>query len=343
MAVDRMIHDGGNGTDRGDVMKTTGASLILAALTLAVGALPLRAQTSAHRIGVLTPGLTYGPVFEGLREGLAKSGYVEGKNMQFVIEDTRGDVKNFPARAAKLVQAKPDVIFTVATAPSTAAKEATQIIPVVFSIVGDPVQTGLVASFASSQNNVTGVSTHNAPLSGKRLEILKDMAPRIKNVLAIVAVKEASAQAALPHMTDAAKRLQIQLVRRDVTNDEEVKSILAEKWAGKVDAVFHVPSVLVTAHIEPIIVKAMKERLLLIVYNDSNVEMGALASYGGNFRLFGIQAAKLAAKILKGAKPADLPIETPEKLILKINLATAKAIGLKIPPAVLERAEKLVE
>lgn len=324
-------------------MKTITASMILAALTLAGGATPLRAQTPAHRIGVLTPGLTYGPVFEGLREGLAKSGHVEGKDIGFVVEDTRGDVQSFPALAAKLVQAKPDLIVSVATAPGMAVGRATQTIPLVFTVVSDPVQAGLVTSYASSQNNVTGVSSYNSPLSGKRLEILKDMAPRIKNVLTIVAVKEASAQAALPYMTDAAKRLQIHLLRRDVVNHEEVTSLLADQWAGKVDAVFHVPSVLVTAHIEPIIVKAMKERLPLIVYDDANVEMGALASYGGNFRLFGIQAAKLAAKILKGAKPADLPIETPENLILKINLATAKAIGLKIPPAVLERAEKLVE
>jgi len=205
------------------------------------------------------------------------------------------------------------------------------------------VQAGLVASYASSQNNFTGVSSNSAYLSGKRLEILKDIAPRAKNVLAIVAVKETNAHMALQYMTDAAKRLQIQVVRQDVANDEEVTSILAEKWASKVDAVLLLPSVLVTARIGTIIVKAKKERLPLIVYDDASVERGALASYSGNFRLFGDQAAKLAAKILKGAKPADLPIETPEKLILKINLVTAKAIGLKISPGVLEGAETLVE
>jgi len=325
------------------LMRTFTVSLSLIGLSLVAGASPLRAQATAHQIGVLTPGLTYSPVFEGLREGLVKLGYVEGKNIGFAVEDSRWDVQNFPARAAKLVQAKPDLIVTVATAPSMAVKRATQTIPVVFTVVGDPVQAGLVASYASSQNNFTGVSSNSAYLSGKRLEILKDIAPRAKNVLAIVAVKETNAHMALQYMTDAAKRLQIQVVRQDVANDEEVTSILAEKWASKVDAVLLLPSVLVTARIETIIVKAKKERLPLIVYDDASVERGALASYSGNFRLFGDQAAKLAAKILKGAKPADLPIETPEKLILKINLVTAKAIGLKISPGVLEGAETLVE
>src|SRR3972149_8291712 len=144
-----MIHDGGNGTDQGDVMRTFTVSLSLIGLSLVAGASPLRAQATAHQIGVLTPGLTYSPVFEGLREGLVKLGYVEGKNIGFAVEDSRGDVQNFPARAAKLVQAKPDLIVTVATAPSMAVKRATQTIPVVFTVAGGPVQAGLAARSAA--------------------------------------------------------------------------------------------------------------------------------------------------------------------------------------------------
>ena len=319
------------------------ATIFLAAATILPYAAALNAQSPPATVGVLTPGLQYEPVFNGLREGLEKLGHRENRDVKYIVEDTKGSLDTLAERAAKLVAAKPDVLFTVATAPTVAAKQATQTIPIVFTIVGDPVQTGLVAGFGSSKNNLTGVSSFNAQLSGKRLELLKEIAPKTKQVLAIVPIKEASGLVSFKYLEESAKKLSLQIVRRDVTGKEEMDQLLKEKWAGTVDAVFNVPSVLVVSLMELIVEKAKGERLPLISFERTHVQMGALASYSGGFRESGIQAAKLVFKILRGAKPADIPIETPDRLILSVNLATAKAIGLKIPRTVLDRVDRLVE
>ena len=319
------------------------ATIFLAAATILPYAAALNAQSPPATVGVLTPGLHYEPVFNGLREGLEMLGYRENREVKFLVEDTKGSLDTLAERAAKLVAAKPDVLFTVATAPAIAVKQATQAIPIVFTIVGDPVQTGLVAGFGSSKNNLTGISSFGAQLSGKRLEILKEIAPRTKKVLVVVPVKEASGLVSFKYMEKAAKTLSFQIVRRDVTTRGEMETLLKEKWAGTVDAVFNVPSVLVVSLMESIVEMANRERLPLISFEQTHVQMGALATYSGGFRESGIQAAKLVSNILRGTKPEDLPIETPDRLMLAVNLATAKAIGLKIPRTVLERADRLVE
>jgi putative ABC transport system substrate-binding protein len=301
------------------------------------------AAASIPTVGVLTPGLTFDPVLEGLREGMGKLGYKEGRVINFTIEDSKGDVLNFAARAAKLVEAKPNVLFTVGTTTTLAAKRSTGTIPIVFTLVGDPVQSGVIAGFASSGNNVTGVSSYAAPLTGKRLEILKQIAPQTKKVLLIVAAKESSAQISARFAEEAARKMAIRIMRREVASVEDIEKLVHEKMSGVVDAIFLVPSLLVIGHVEPIIRKANQERLPLIVNEQALVEKGALVSYGGDFRWFGIQAAKLVGKILKGAKPSDIPIEMADHFVLTINLAAAKAIGLKIPRKVLERADRLVE
>lgn len=168
-------------------------TIVLATAVIFAHAAALNAQSPAATVGVLTPGLTYDLAFHGLRDGLERRGYRENRDIRFIVEDTKGSLEKLSERAAKLVSARPDVLFTVATALSVAAKQATQTIPIVFAIVGDPVQTGLVAGFGSSKNNVTGVVTFSAQLMGKRLEVLKEIAPQTKKVLAIVPVKKPSA------------------------------------------------------------------------------------------------------------------------------------------------------
>ena len=312
-------------------------------VSVLVGASLVGAQASRYTVAVLTPGLTFDPVLQGLREGLARADYDEGKDIVFVIEDTKGWGPDLTDRAARLAAAKPDVLFTVATTHTAAAKQVTTTVPIVFAWVGDPLSSGLIASVASSKNNLTGISSYSGPLSGKRLEILKEIAPGIERVLAVVATKDPIAESSFQVLNEAAKKLGVQVLRRDVRAGAAIAQVMKETPAGSVDAIYHVPSSLVGTHIDLLIAKAKEDRIPLMVHEDSMVENGALISYGADFRLVGAQAAKLVVKILKGAKPAELPFQTPEKLTLAINLATARAIGLSIPPQVLERADRLIE
>jgi putative ABC transport system substrate-binding protein len=300
-------------------------------------------QARQYRVAVLTHGLTARPVLEGLQEELAKLGFVAGKNVTLTVEDTHGVVPDLVQRAARLAAAEPDVLVTVGTIHTTAARKATDHVPIVFTYVGDPLRSGLVASYASSQNNLTGISVYSGPLSGKRLEILQEIAPDIKRILALVAAKESIAESSFQVLDETAKKLGIQVLRHDVTTREEIEQVLRDTPTGSVDAIFHVPSALMSGYIDLLIQKARQEKLPLMVHEDSMVEQGALASYGANFRVMGAQTAKLVAKILKGAKPSEIPIQTPDKILLTINLTTAKAIGLGLALSVLERADHLVE
>lgn len=315
-------------------------------LTMAIGfcmADTLPAQPLPANLGVLTPGLTYGSVLEGLREGLAKFGYQTGKNLTLTIEDTKGEIANLDQRVKRLLETKPDVVFTVATAHSVAVKQASRTVPIVFTMVGDPLQAQLIGSYASSRNNVTGVSTSSMLLTAKRLELLKDIVPRATAILAIVSINETSAKGALPYLEQSAKQLGLRVVRRDVAIPEELEKIFAEKWLGAVDAIFPLPSVMVGQNIVVLAREANAERLPLIVNDESWVKAGALASYGTDFRSIGTQSAKLVAKVLKGIKPADIPVEPPDALVLTLNRGAAKAIGLKFPGKILERADYIFD
>ena len=307
------------------------------------GASLVGAQSSRYTVAVLTPGQTFDPAFQGLRQGLAHAGFEEGKNIAFVIEDTQGGGPDLADRAARLAERKPDVLVTVATNHAAAAKQVTTTVPIVFAVVGDPVGSGLISSYASSKNNVTGVSSYAGPLTGKRLEVIKEVVPGVERVLAMVAIKEPFSLSSFQFLDETAKKLGVQVLRRDVTTGAEIEQVLQGTPAGSVDAIFYLPGVLMGSRLALIIAKAKEDKIPLIVPDASMVEQGALLSYGADFKEMGAQAAKLVVKVLKGTKPAELPIQTPEKLLLTINLTTAKAIGLTIPREVLERADRLVE
>jgi putative tryptophan/tyrosine transport system substrate-binding protein len=317
--------------------------VVLAVSALCIGVTLAGAQARQYQVAIFTPGLSFSPVLEGLQEGLAQLGYVDGKNLTLVLEDTQGAVPDLAQRAVRLVAAKPDVLVTVGTSHTTAARQATTSIPIVFTRVGDPLHSGLIASYASSKNNVTGISTYSGPLTGKRLELLQEIAPGIKHILAVVATDERNAQLIFERLAETAQKLGIEVLRRDVTTREEIEQALRDTLPGSVEAIYHIPSFLVSAHIELLIQKAKQEKLPLIVHEDSMVDQGALVAYGADSRLMGVQAAKLVAKILKGAQPAEMPVQTPDKLILTINLSTAKGIALALPRNVLERTDRLVE
>jgi putative ABC transport system substrate-binding protein len=294
-------------------------------------------------VAVLTLGGYYYLALEGLREGLAQLGYHEGQDISFMVEDAQGEVDTLASRAARIVEAKPDLIFTIGTVATATMKQATTTLPIVFTFVADPLRSGIITSYASSQNNVTGISSYAGPLSGKRLEVLQEIAPGIKRVLVLVAPHERATEVSFQFLAEATPKLGIELLRYDVTSKRDIEQQLKSLPRGAVDALYYLPSNLVRAHLELLIDKAREDKIPLSVSEASMVERGALVSYGTDLWRLGMQAAKLTAKLLKGVKPSEIPIQTPEQLLLTVNLATAKTIGLDIPHSILERAERLME
>jgi putative ABC transport system substrate-binding protein len=316
---------------------------LLAVCVLLVGGFPVAAQTPHYRVAVLTFSSAFNMTIEGIQEGLAQLGYHEEKNLSLLIEDAQGEVSNLASRAASIVEAKPDLIVAITTAATAAAQRATTTLPIVFTVVSDPLASGFVASHASSKNNLTGIANHEISFSNKRLALLQEIDAKIKRVLILVSTHESVAQMSFQSLADVAPKLDFELVRRDVANRAEIAQVLSTQPQGSVDAIFQPPSGLLTTNIDLLIQKAQEDRIPLSVAGPSLVEKGALLSYGPDFRLLGVQAAKLVDKLLQGAKPAEMPIQTPEKLFLALNLATARSIGLKLPFSVLERADHLFE
>lgn len=321
--------------------KTTLPCLVVLVMLLAV-ALHAAPPARTVKVAVLTPGLSFGEVLAGFREGLAQLGYRENGNLTLLVEDTKGAGADVQAQAQALVAAKPDVLVTVGTSHTVAAKGATSTIPIVFTWVGDPVRSGLVAGYASSGNNLTGLSVYSGPLSGKRLEILKEIAPRARRALCLVA-KESIAEISFSVAQKTAEQLGMTLIRRDVASRDDIVREFGALPRGAFDAIYHVPSGLVSAHIGLLIQRAREDRVALMAHEDALVTAGALVSFGANYRQMGQQTARVVDRVLAGVAPAEIPIQIPDKLMLSINLVTARAIGLKPPLTLLERAERIVE
>jgi len=330
-------------------MKQTGSFKVLfevvflAIWIMVMGVSAVGAQPSGYRIGVLTPGGDFGPVLEGLRQGLAQLGYEEGKQINFIIEDTKMETLDPVKSAMRLLEAKPHLLVTVAISHTAAAKQVTGAVPIVFAMSTAPVQSGFAAGYSSSKNNLTGVSNTVAALSGKRLELLKEIAPGMKRALAVVSVNESIAQKSFQSLVEPAKKFGVQIIRRDVTTKEELEKALLDTPKGSVDAMFHVPSLLLRSHIALLVEKSKKDKLPFSVHTEELVKKGALVSYGEDYGRIGIQAARIVIKVLHGIKPSEIPVETPERPLLAINFTTAKIIGLKVPHQVLDLVDHKVE
>ncbi len=292
------------------VLASCCAALTAMTLTPRAGAAP---EPVPARIAVLTPGTTWSAVQEGLEEGLVRLGYSTGKNIAFVIEDTHGSSADLGARAAKLLSAKPHVLFAVSTEHARAAKRATSTVPIVFAWVGEPVSAGLIESYPYSRSNVTGVTSISDSLSGKRLEVLLEIAPKVKRVLAIVSPKESISTSSFRSLEPAAKKFGIQLIRRDASDRQEIADALDKMPRGGADAIFFIPSLVSRTNIDLLVQRANGEKIPLVVTEEALLDRGALLSYGPNLRLLGGQAADLVDKILHGAKPGEIMIEGPER------------------------------
>ncbi len=275
---------------------------------------------------------------EALRTGLRDLGYVEGKNLTIEFRWAEGKHERLPDLAAELVRLKVDVIVTQGTPGALAAKQATATIPIVMPVVADPVATGLVASLARPGGNITGGSWVSHEVSAKRLELLRDAFPRTKRVAVLVNPNNASNAPILQAMELAARSLKLEIPQFEARGPQEFESAFTAMAAKHVDAVTIIDDAVLIANAKAIANLAAKK----LAFNET-VEAGGLMAYGANFPEMYRRAASYVDKILKGAKPGELPIEQATKFELVINLKTAKALGLTIPQSLLQRADEVIQ
>ena len=314
------------------------------ALTWVFGGTAAQAQQEAIRkIGWL--GLSpasQGGGFELVRQDLRALGYVESKNIVFEYRSAENKLDRLPGLADELVRLKVDVLLTVGTPEALALKNATRTIPIIFYAVTDPVAVGLVESLARPGGNITGHTDIAAVLAGKRLELLKETIPKLSRVAVLWNPQEASSGQQWKESQLSARELGLQLHSMEVSNVDKFESAFKEATKARSDALAVVANSLTISNQKRIADLTAKNRLPAI-YPQGVFESGGLMSYGpdrqARFRRVGV----MIDKILKGAKPADLPVEQPTKFELVINLKAAKQIGLTIPPNVLARADRVIK
>ncbi len=305
-------------------------------------AIPSQAQ-KIYRIGSLNTAEQFASSFEGFKSRMAELGYKEGYNVSYDFYDAKGNNEAINRFAKKMVQDKVDLIVTSSTTATVGAANATKgtDIPVVFLSVGNPQK--FIKSFASSGSNLAGISSATIEVTGKRFELLKELAPWVKRVVTLSDPNGVNYQANLRESLAAAKKLGFTLWDIDTPSREELVRVIPSLTRKRVDAIYSPPDSLITDAIEIIVEQAIKERLPLITSLLANVKKGCLATYAADYFALGRQGAMLADKIIKGTRPSDLPVEMPRKWMLVVNLKTAKAIGLKIPREILLRVDEVVD
>ncbi len=325
-------------------------TLVLALILGVVGSpLATEAQQSAKvpRIGWLsiashTPAISH--LLEAFWQGLRELGYVEGQNIAVEYRFAEGRPERLPEFAAQLVALKVDVIVTPNPAGTQAAREATRTIPIIMLGVADPVGSGLVASLARPGGNITGLTpTASSVMWGKRLELLKETVPKVSRVAVLRNPTNPDAAEMSRDVGGAARALGVQLQVLDVRVPKELNSAFARMTRDRAGALLVTGDTLFTLHREQIALLAIKSRLPAIFGARESAEAGGLIAYGRSLPYEFRRAATYVDKILKGAKPGDLPVEQPTKFELVINLKTAKALGITIPQSVLIRADQVIQ
>jgi putative ABC transport system substrate-binding protein len=273
---------------------------------------------------------------------LRELGWVEGRNVAIEYRWAEGHNERFPDLVAELVRLKVDVILTQGTPAVLAAKQATSDIPVVFSIAGNPVVAGLVASLARPDGNVTGLTNLTVDLAGKRLELLREVAPGLRRLAILANVGNPSVLLDADGVREAARTLGLEVTISEIRRAEDIAPAI-EALKGWAEGLYVAGDPLVTTNRNRIAILAVGARLPTTWANRENVEAGGLMSYGANLPDLHRRAAEYVDKILRGAKPADLPVEQPVKFDLVINMITAKALGITVPPMLLARADEVIE
>jgi putative ABC transport system substrate-binding protein len=330
-----------------ELRNRTNRALILAvALSLLAAPFAADAQqaTKVPRIGVLTLSTaSWAPNAEGFRQGLRELGWVEGQNIVIEHRDAAGRADMLPTLAGELVRLKVDVIVTQSNVAALAATHATQTIPIVMAIAGDPVKAGLVGSLARPGGNVTGLTLMQTELSGKRLELLKEVAPNIALVAVIWNPTDPPAAGMLRETEAAARTLGLKLHAIEARSSADLDTAFKAVAAVRPGAFFTLPGSLFLNNMTRIIEFASRRSLPGVFPTREFAETGGLLSYAPSLGASWRRAAGFVDKILKGAKPGDLPVEQPTKFELVINLKTAKVLGLTIPQSILVRADEVIQ
>jgi putative ABC transport system substrate-binding protein len=327
-------------------MRRIGLAVVLA-VGLALAPL-IEAQQGAKvaRIGHLSPNLAARThLYEALLQGLRDLGYVEGRNVVIEIRDAEGNLERLPALAAELIALKVDVIVTAGTPAALAAKQATRTVPIVCAGVSDPVTSGVVTNLARPGGNVTGFSTLAPELVGKRLEHLKQAVPGVSRVAVLWepgGLGERTDKDMQKAADVAGRALGLRLQFVEARGPADFDRAFSEMTRARAGALTVLPSNMFGSERRRLVELAAKNRLPAVYERREFVDDGGLMSYGTNFADLFRRAATYVDKILKGAKPADLPVEQPTKFELVLNLKTATALGLTIPQSLLVRADEII-
>ena len=309
----------------------------------AAAAWPLaaRAQQRVHVVGILASQLL--PPLQRFKLKLPEYGYIEGQNVRFVSRFAEGRDDRYPAMAAELVALPVDLILTWGTPAALAAKQATSSIPVVMGALGDPVSVGIVSNLARPNGNITGFAAQNVDLEGKRLELLKDLLPHLSRVAMLANGANPMVDASLRSLRPAAEQLRIKLDTFDARTDAEVRTALQHLNDARPDGVLVAPDLLLLTQRSEIAASLTEYKLPAVYPFREYAGVGGLMIHGANLGILFERAAGYVDRILKGAKPADLPVQLATEFELIINLRTAIHLGSTIPPTLLARADEVIE
>ena len=316
--------------------------LVISAVLCGAAIAGAQQQAKTPRVGILFMGGRDQPHLETFKQGLRDLGYSEGKNINLEYRYAEGKYDRLRPLAEELVRMKVEVIVTTSSISAHAVRRATTTIPIVMTS-GSPVERGLAQSLAKPGGNVTGLTVMVSEMSGKRLEILKETFPNMTRVAALWAPQEREAVAGFKETQEAAQAFALQLQSVELARAEEIEKVLAEIPKGHPHALVVILHPLVTLHSKRIVEAALKHRLPGMYPTRQFAEEGGLMAYGPLIGDLYRRAATYVDKILKGAKPAELPVEQPTKFEMVINLKTANQIGVTIPPSVLYRADKVIK
>ena len=294
-------------------------------------------------IGVITNPPSLDPAWTGFQEAMKARGYEEGKNVRYLVAPAGGSIGDAKKVIEGMIEKNVDALYVMGSLAGKATREVTAerkpMLPVVFGVISDPVGAKLVANLQSSGNNFTGITPINEVIVSKRLEIFLEMVPGIKRVIFVWSDPQTSG---IANLRKAAQTLQVELVEKQVKDASELKTFLNSYSFKPGDAILRATDAASGLALKDIIALSIEKNIPLSGTNINDVGLGALMSYGANYAKIGEQAARLMDSILKGAKPTDLPIELPEEFEFVINAKTADALNLIIPPASLNKANRVI-